>query len=221
MTEAVVTQAIDKRVFREAMAFLSARDSILAHLIQKYQDRPFPEPMGVLPSMIRAVLAQQISNRSAATLWSRMNQFLGSNQSVWADKILLTPETDLRVLGLNGRKVQSLKTIASNFHWGFWSEENFIRLTDQEVSRTVQTVKGLGPWSAASVLIFGLGRADVFPIEDFGVRVALCKHYFPDETAISVGRHLLKTRVKSIECTWRPYRTVATWFLWCSLENSS
>lgn len=219
MTSHPSHKAIDVRTFRKAMAFLSEKDPVMATLIDRYGDKPFPTPMGAMPSMIRAVVAQQISNRAAKTLWTRLKNFLGQ-ECEWSRKLTVTSLEELRVLGFNERKATTLKTIAEHFESGFWSEEKFSLMTDQEVSDAVQSLRGMGPWSAASVLIFGLGRADILPLGDFGVRVAICKLYFPDETPATLGRREGKTRVKSIECTWEPYRTVATWFLWCSLENS-
>lgn len=207
------------RTFRKAMAFLSENDPVMATLINRYGDKPFPPPMGAMPSMIRAVVAQQISNRAAKTLWERLKTFLGEERD-WSRKLIDTSLNELRALGLNERKATTLKTIAEHFESGLWSEVKFSQMTDQEVSDAVQSLRGMGPWSAASVLIFGLGRGDILPLGDFGVRVAICKLYFPDETPATLGRREGKTRVKSIECTWEPYRTVATWFLWCSLENS-
>lgn len=219
MTSHPSHKAIDVRTFRKAMAFLSENDPVMATLIDRYGDKPFPTPMGAMPSMIRAVVAQQISNRAAKTLWERLKTFLGE-ECDWSRKLTDTSLEELRALGLNERKATTLKTIAKHFETGLWSEEKFSQMTDQEVSDAVQSLRGMGPWSAASVLIFGLGRADILPLGDFGVRVAICKLYFPDETPATLGRREGKTRVKSIECTWEPYRTVATWFLWCSLENS-
>lgn len=113
-----------------------------------------------------------------------------------------------------------MKEVAWRWVSGQWSEAFFMGLTDSEVIREVESIKGLGPWSAMSVLIFGLKRPDVFPLLDFGVRQALVNLYLPDENVNSVIRSQLQSRVELIANVWAPYRTVATWFLWRSLENT-
>ena len=93
-------------------------------------------------------------------------------------------------------------------------------MSDEEAITEIVSVKGLGPWSAMSVLIFALQRPDVFPETDFGIRVALIKNYLPHENIKTIIRSEAQSRVKLIADVWAPYRTVATWFLWRSLENT-
>ena len=89
MTSHPSHKAIDVRTFRKAMAFLSENDPVMATLINRYGDKPFPPPMGAMPSMIRAVVAQQISNRAAKTLWERLKTFLGEERD-WSRKLIDT-----------------------------------------------------------------------------------------------------------------------------------
>ena len=124
------------------------------------------------------------------------------------------------MMGLIPYEIAAMKEVAWRFVSGQWSEEGFARLDDAAVSRAIESIRGLGPWSAMSVLIFALKRPDIFPLDDFGVRQALVNLYFSDENVISVGRSGAKSRVKLLANVWAPYRTVATWFLWRSLENT-
>ena len=220
MTQQLPYKAIDERIFREAVAFLSKRDPVMAKLIVKYSDRPFPYPVGVISALLRAVVAQQISNRAAATLWKKLQVFLGKDSSLWCQRLSESSIESIRALGINERKAMTLKTVSEKFLMGEWSEVGFATMDDESVSKTLRSIKGIGPWTASAVLIFGLGRCDVLPLTDYGIRVALAQLYLDDKTAVSEGLQRLKTRVKSIECTWEPYRTVAAWYLWCSLENS-
>ena len=113
-----------------------------------------------------------------------------------------------------------MKEVASRWVDGRWSQARFARMNDHEVIEAIEGIKGLGPWSAMSVLIFGLMRPDVFPLSDFGVRQALVNLYFPDENVNFLSRSGAQSRVKLVADVWAPYRTVATWFLWRSLENT-
>ena len=201
----------------EALVSLSAKDSVMRELIKRYRGVPFSGHASVLQSILRAIVGQQISNKAAATLWMRLCRL---KQGRWDSFIMVTPINALRSLGLNPRKIAAMKEVAWRFVSGQWSEEGFARLDDAAVSRAIESIRGLGPWSAMSVLIFALKRPDIFPLDDFGVRQALVNLYFPDENVISVGRSGAKSRVKLLANVWAPYRTVATWFLWRSLENT-
>lgn len=201
----------------EALVSLSAKDSVMRELIKRYRDVPFSAHTSVLQSILRAIVGQQISNKAAATLWERLSH---AKEGRWESFLLVTPTEKLRSLGLNPRKIAAMKEVAWRYASKQWSEEAFAAMSDEEVVCEIESIWGLGAWSAMSVLIFALKRPDVFPLADFGVRQALVNLYFPDQNVISVGRSTLKSRVELLANVWAPYRTVATWFLWRSLENT-
>lgn len=201
----------------EALVSLSAKDSVMRELIKRYRDVPFSAHTSVLQSILRAIVGQQISNKAAATLWERLSH---AKEGRWESFLLVTPTEKLRSLGLNPRKIAAMKEVAWRYASKQWSEEAFAAMSDEKVIEEIESIRGLGAWSAMSVLIFALKRPDVFPLADFGVRQALVNLYFPDQNVISVGRSTLKSRVELLANVWAPYRTVATWFLWRSLENT-
>ena len=201
----------------EALVSLSAKDSVMRELIKRYRDVPFSAHASVLQSILRAIVGQQISNKAAATLWERLSH---AKEGRWESFLLVTPTEKLRTLGRNPRKIAAMKEVAWRYVSKRWSEEGFAAMSDAKVIEEIESIRGLGAWSAMSVLIFALKRPDVFPLADFGVRQALVNLYFPDQNVISVGRSTLKSRVELLANVWAPYRTVATWFLWRSLENT-
>lgn len=201
----------------EALVSLSAKDSVMRELIKRYRDVPFSAHTSVLQSILRAIVGQQISNKAAATLWERLSH---AKEGRWESFLLVTPTEKLRSLGLNPRKIAAMKEVAWRYASKQWSEEAFAAMSDEKVIEEIESIRGLGAWSAMSVLIFALKRPDVFPLADFGVRQALVNLYFPDQNVISVGRSTMKSRVELLANVWAPYRTVATWFLWRSLENT-
>ena len=201
----------------EALVSLSAKDSVMRELIKRYRNVPFRAHASVLQSILRAIVGQQISNKAAATLWERLSH---AKEGRWESFLLVTPTEKLRLLGLNPRKIAAMKEVAWRYASKRWSEEEFAAMSDAKVIEEIESIRGLGAWSAMSVLIFALKRPDVFPLADFGVRQALVNLYFPDQNVISVGRSALKSRVELLANVWAPYRTVATWFLWRSLENT-
>lgn len=202
--------------WEKAYEALSLSDEVMAKLIERYRLVPFKGFSSVAESIFRSIVGQQITNVAAATLWDRL---CGAKHGRWDSFLAITPTSELRKLGLNPRKIHALKEVAFRFVSGEWFERSFQNMADAEVIRVLTSVKGLGPWSAMSVLIFGLKRGDVFPIDDFGIRQALVNLYFPEETVVSVNRKANRSRVESIVGAWAPYRTAATWFLWRSLEN--
>ncbi len=217
MNPACVSKGAFPDYWAKALVYLKAKDSVMSDLIDRYGHICFKAHESVLTSILRAVVGQQISNKAAATLWQRLESH---KTGLWESYILQTPASFFRSLGLNPRKIAAMKEVAWRWVSGKWSEAFFMGLTDSEVIREIERIKGLGPWSAMSVLIFGLKRPDVFPLLDFGVRQALVNLYLPDENVNSVIRSQLQSRVELIANVWAPYRTVATWFLWRSLENT-
>lgn len=209
-------QVMTPQYWEKACEALSLNDEVMAALIKRYRHVPFKSFDSVAESIFRAIIGQQISNVAAATLWDRLN---GARQGRWESFLAVNASATLRQLGLNPRKIHALKEVAQRFVTQQWSEKGFLQMTDTEVIDALTSIKGLGPWSAMSVLIFGLKRGDVFPIDDFGIRVALVNLYFPNETVASINRKANRSRVESIVNAWAPYRTAATWFLWRSLEN--
>ena len=189
----------------------------MKRLIERYRHIEFTAHESVIASILRAIVGQQISNKAAATLWERLSH---AKEGRWESFLLVTPTEKLRLLGLNPRKIAAMKEVAWRYASKRWSEEGFAAMSDSKVIEEIESVRGLGAWSAMSVLIFALKRPDVFPLADFGVRQALVNLYFPDQNVISVGRSTLKSRVELLANVWAPYRTVATWFLWRSLENT-
>ncbi len=217
MTAHLSTESAFPDYWEEALFYLSERDPVMKRLIERYRHIEFTAHESVIASILRAIVGQQISNKAAATLWMRLCRL---KQGRWDSFIMVTPINALRSLGLNPRKIAAMKEVAWRFVSSQWSEEGFARLDDAAVIRAIESIRGLGPWSAMSVLIFALKRPDIFPLDDFGVRQALVNLYFSDENVISVGRSGAKSRVKLLANVWAPYRTVATWFLWRSLENT-
>ena len=217
MTAHLSTESAFPDYWKEALFYLSERDPVMKRLIERYRHIEFTAHESVIASILRAIVGQQISNKAAATLWMRLCRL---KQGRWDSFIMVTPINALRSLGLNPRKIAAMKEVAWRFVCGQWTEEGFARMDDATVSRAIESIRGLGPWSAMSVLIFALKRPDIFPLDDFGVRQALVNLYFSDENVISVGRSGAKSRVKLLANVWAPYRTVATWFLWRSLENT-
>jgi DNA-3-methyladenine glycosylase II len=197
--------------FRTATKFLARADAVLARIIQSVGPctlTPDPDGFGVL---IRSVISQLISTKAAVTIGNRLRALCGDDGLV-PSAILARTEDELRGVGLSGAKTRSIRTLATEVHEGRLDLPALVEVEDNAIDQTLTALPGIGPWTAEMYRIFCLGRLDVLPVADLGLRAAVQKQFaleaMPDKrTLIERGN------------PWRPYRTVATWYLWRSLGN--
>jgi DNA-3-methyladenine glycosylase II len=156
---------------------------------------------------MRSIVGQQISSKAADSVWGRIENLLGT---VTPESILGVSYDDLRACGLSGRKSEYIVGIAEAWLTGYgeivWSE-----LSDEEATSRLVALRGVGEWTAEMILIFSLLRPDVFPIADIGVIRSMERLY-------NQGNALSESELMAIAEPWRPYRTVATWYLWRSSD---
>ena len=159
----------------------------------------------LMRSIVRAVSGQQVSNAAALKLSSRVLAAAGGARGqILAEKLAALGPERLRAQGLSRTKAQALNDLALRFAAGEINEAALANLSDHEVALRLTAVRGVGPWTAHMILIFGLGRPDVWPLGDYGLRKAL------QQAGISEGPHE----------EYAPWRTAATWLLWRSLTQS-
>ena len=191
----------------EAIAHISGRDPILSQIIQKYP-KPHLNPHGnVVHTLIKSVVGQQISVQAADATWRRMVELLGE---VSPDKINESDVMGLRGCGLSLRKAEYILGIAKMWEDGFL-DVDWQSLEESEVIGRLLPIRGVGPWTVDMVMIFSLGFRDVLPVGDIGLLRAVENNY-------SNGKKLQLEEVKRIAEPWRPFRTVATWYLWRTID---
>lgn len=191
----------------DAEEFLS-NDKFIGPLIKKWGHctiKPIKKSM-YFQDLVNAICSQQLSGKAAETIFSRVKKLL---IKITPDRILKTDDLKLREQGLSWQKVAYVKDLANRVN----SEElmifssaivnNLDRLSDEEIIKELTKVKGIGRWTAEMFLMFSLARPDILPKDDLGINKALKN---------------LKIKEKDAE-KWKPYRTVASWYLWRSLEN--
>ena len=207
---AVVRKTDPAVVFETARRYLMRTDPRLVDVIKRTgRQRPNFGERDPFDALVSAVISQQLSTKAAATIRGRV---LALVPSLTPDALLAIPVPDLRTAGLSGQKAAYLRDLAERVIDGRLDLAHLETLTDDEVIEPIVAVKGFGRWTAQMFLIFSLGRPDVFPHGDFGVRVALRNLYgLPD----------LPNREQSLAIAepWRPYASVAAWYCWRSLEN--
>ena len=193
-----------KRATRE----LGAADPVLGALIVKYRGLTLASRGDAFQTLARSIVGQQISVKAAQSVWDRFAATVGEMQ---AKRVLRLSVEQLRACGLSGQKVNYLRDLSSRFADGALDATRWHEMDDEALIDELTEVKGIGRWTAEMFLIFYLTRPDVFPLADLGLQRAMELHY-------NKGRKLSERRINTLDKLWRPWRSVATWYLWRSLD---
>jgi 3-methyladenine DNA glycosylase/8-oxoguanine DNA glycosylase len=166
----------------------------------------------VFHALLRAIVNQQLSGKAAATILSRVHALYPEGSQVSPQQILDTDEETLRAAGLSRNKTKSVKDLAQKTLDGVVPPAAKLKkLSDDEIVARLTQVRGIGPWTVEMLLIFRLGRPDVFPVTDLGVQRGYQFAYGLDDLpALDV--------LRAAGEKWRPYRSVASWYLWRAVE---
>jgi DNA-3-methyladenine glycosylase II len=159
-------------------------------------------------TLARAIVGQQISVKAAQSVWDRVVACAGA---VTPEAILLKSRPELRACGLSDRKVEYIADLAQHFVDGAIHVHRWDEMADEEIIAELVQVRGIGRWTAEMFLIFNLLRPDVLPLDDLGLQKGMRLSYFR-------GRKVSASRMEKLAEIWRPWRSVATWYLWRSLD---
>ncbi len=193
----------------EAVAHLAACDAVLADIIAAYPAERLESRDDPFGTLARSIVGQQISVRAAAAVWEKVERALGG--AVTAERIAAADEAYLQTCGLSRSKCRYLKDLAQKFLAGAVDPAGWAGRSDEAVVAELTRVKGIGRWTAEMFLIFHLMRPDVLPLADIGLQRAVARHY-------GRGGRAEPDEVARIARPWRPWRSVATWYLWRSLD---
>jgi DNA-3-methyladenine glycosylase II len=202
---------------KRALKHLAATDPRFAALIAR--TRPFnvvAQPL-VRPfdSLAESIAYQQLSGKAAATIFGRVRALYPKRK--WLDPalVLATPDEKLRACGLSGSKTAAIKDLAAKTLDGTVpSGRALARMSDEEIIERLTKVRGIGRWTVEMLLLFELGRLDVWPVADYGVQKGFAKTF---------GRRKLPTPKQFLKIgeKWRPYRSVAAWYFWRALDPAA
>ena len=200
--------------FTKARRALMRRDPVLAQVIKKHKKRsPLDAPtLDPFPALVRTITAQQISTKAASTIYGRLIATMPDG--VTPDTLLTLTDDQFRRAGLSRQKIGYLRDLAAKVMSGELPVGSLHELDDEAVIEAIVKVKGLGRWSAEMFLMFRLRRPDVLPVGDLGIVTAIQRLY-------KLRKKPTAVRMMRIGEAWRPYRTVACWYLWRSLENKT
>ena len=198
--------------FAIAGPHLAQADPILAEVIK----RTGPCTMGQEPDAWRAlassIIGQQVSVHAARAIRGRFAALAPGGDFPSPEHILNLPDETLRAAGLSGNKTRSIQDLARHFAEGVLIPSQFETMGDEEVIAALLPVRGIGRWTAEMFLIFSLGRPDVLAVDDLGLRNAMRKLYQLDGVPTPA-------EMSTLAEPWRPFRSVASWYLWRSLDN--
>ncbi|MCG3118188.1 MAG: DNA-3-methyladenine glycosylase [bacterium] len=198
--------------FVQAHDHLSQADPILAGIISRcgpcgLQSRQAGK---YFVALTEAILSQQLSVKAAATIYRRFKAKLGGR--VTPNGILKLTAPQFRAVGVSRQKMGYLRDLAGKWQNGAIASRRLAKMSDEEVIAVLTQVKGIGRWTAEMFLIFSLLRPDVLPVDDLGFRKAVQRAY-------KLRKLPEAKRLAQLAEPWRPYRSIATWFFWASLDN--
>ncbi|MDC0599106.1 hypothetical protein OAO97_00700 [Candidatus Pseudothioglobus singularis] len=196
--------------WQQSKEFLTHTDPKLAKLILEHQRYSISSRGEALETLLRSIVGQQISVQAAASVWGKLEKKIGKIKS---ENVILMSFEELKSCGLSKQKVQYIINICNHFinfsikdHL-YWENRSFESIYDELI-----TIKGVGPWTAEMFGMFYLLEKDIFPIKDIGIIRAMNQIY-------GEGKPLSLEKIIAISETWRPYRSVACWFLWRSIDS--
>lgn len=212
----VPARALTPAGCRRAARHLAAADPVLAAIIERHgpcrlgarRDEP------VLRALARALVAQQLSVKAAHTIFTRFLGLFPGDGFPTPDAILTVSAEQLRGVGLSRPKAAYLRDLCGRVLAGQLALDHLDEMPDDEVLATLTAVKGIGRWTAEMILIFQLRRPDILPVDDVGILRGI-------ERAYRLRSRPSPARVLKMGEKWRPYRSVASWYIWESLDNAN
>jgi len=192
----------------QAIKELRKKDKILKAIIDGYKGETITMRGDAFFTLARSITGQQISVKAADSVWNRL---AAAAQPMTAKTIANTDATILRACGLSASKVIYLHALANHFLENKQQIKHWPEMEDNEVIKELTSIHGIGQWTAEMFLIFNLARPDIFPLGDIGLLKAIFRHY-------NQGEKMPLGDVRAQGELWKPWRTVATWYLWRSLD---
>ena len=199
-----------------ARRVLMRRDPVLAAIIKKYGACGIKtgRQNDIFCGLVEAIVSQQLSTRAAATIYARLRALLPNGGPPTPEALMPLSDHALRGVGLSRQKLGYLRDLGQKMLDGSINTAGLAGMSDDEIVAELTKIKGIGRWTVEMLLIFRLTRPDVFPAGDLGIVKAVQKAYnlrtTPDVK-----------RLCTIAERWRPHRSVASWYLWASLENKT
>ncbi|MDR0275664.1 MAG: DNA-3-methyladenine glycosylase 2 family protein [Burkholderiaceae bacterium] len=194
--------------WQDACAHLAGRDRVLKRLIPHLGDTCLSSRGDAFVTLARSIVGQQISVKAAQSVW---NRFAALPQRMTPALVLKLKVDDMRAAGLSARKVEYLVDLALHFDGRRLHVDDWPGMDDETIVAELVAIRGIGRWTAEMFLMFHLLRPDVLPLDDVGLLKGISQNYFS-------GEPVSRSEAREVAQAWQPWRSVATWYMWRSLE---
>ena len=192
----------------DACAHLTRRDRVLRRLIPRFGDACLSSRGDAFVTLARSIVGQQISVKAAQSVWQRFETL---PRRMTPASVLKLKVDDMRAAGLSARKVEYLVDLALHFDAGKIHVDEWVAMDDESIIAELVAIRGIGRWTAEMFLMFHLLRPDVLPLDDVGLLKGISTNYFS-------GEPVSRSEAREVADGWAPWRSVATWYMWRSLE---
>ena len=194
--------------WQEACRHLMKRDRVMKKLIPQHAGASLQSRGDAFVTLARSIVGQQISVKAAQSVWDRFEMLPRKMTPAYVLKLKVD---DMRTAGLSARKVEYLVDLALHFandqvHVDKWAE-----MDDEAIIAELVAIRGIGRWTAEMFLIFHLMRPNVLPLDDIGLQNGISRAYFS-------GEPVSRSEIREVAASWAPYCSVATWYIWRSLD---
>jgi DNA-3-methyladenine glycosylase II len=196
----------------EACKHLARRDRVMKKLIPQFGEARLQSRGDAFTTLARSIVGQQISVKAAQSVWDRFALLVDASTTKLPPADVLKLKTDtMRGAGLSARKVEYLKDLAAHFSEGTVHVRQWQQMDDEAIIEELVAIRGIGRWTAEMFLIFHLMRPNVLPVDDLGLIKGISVNYFS-------GEPVTRVEAREVGDAWAPYRSVATWYIWRSLD---
>ncbi len=205
---APVVQVFTPAYWQEACDHLVAKDRVMKRLIPQFGDARLQTRGDAFTTLARSIIGQQISTKAAQAVWDR---FVLLPRKMTPANVLKLKVDDMRAAGLSARKVEYLCDLALHFDGGAVHVKSWESMDDEAIIAELVAIRGIGRWTAEMFLIFYLMRPNVLPLDDLGLIKGISENYFS-------GDPVSRSDAREVAAAWAPYCSVATWYIWRSLD---
>ena len=206
------TSGVTPDYWDEACRHLAKRDRVMKKLIPQFGEARLQSRGDAFTTLARSIVGQQISVKAAQSVWDKFAEAVGGSTHALKPAAVLALETPtLRAAGLSARKTEYLTDLARHFEEGSVHVRQWQQMDDEAIIEELVAIRGIGRWTAEMFLIFHLMRPNVLPLDDLGLLKGISSSYFS-------GEPVSRAEARELGEGWAPYRSVATWYLWRSLD---
>jgi len=196
----------------EAGLDLLKRDKKMQVLIKKFGGPDFNLKQDYFQSLLRSIVFQQLSGKAAQTIYERFVNLIPKTTNLCPNEVLKLDKEEMRKAGLSFRKIDYLRNLADYFENNSFQKKDVEKMSDQEISKELIQIKGVGQWTVDMFLMFTLNRADILPCTDLGIQKGIMK-------ILNMKNLPSKKEMENCSRKWRPHRTIACWYLWRMVDD--